>query len=495
MPGKCKIAILADMHFDPAAAFAGRPDSLARPQGLQLLKRAVRRLNNLEKPDVTLVLGDLIAFGKRGDAADNYLLMRQALDKLAMPWLAIPGNRDAAPRDFYRHFPDHRPWLEAAGTRFLPFCGQGLNGGLGRHRPADLERLAAARQDWSGFLVAVQHVPLLPPGHPDGCCQPEADTEAAAALRQHGFSLVAAGHYHVSLGLELEENVGFCVCPMLSLPPFGYQIVELKAGRRPQLRNAQLAMPASLRLTDTHAHTEFAYCGRDMNAAAAMQIAGEIGLDGLVFSEHSGQLYYNEKDYWNNRWYPEGLAAAKPADRRLNAYLQALDHSGCPGWSRGLEIDCDSHGRPVVAGRDLEHFRFRAGGLHHLPSVKQPTIDHAAVVDEFMGLLERFIPSGIQVLTHPLRIIHDYGVELPEKETAALLRLLRENRVAAEINFHRTPSRADFVRRCVDASVRLTLGSDAHSLPEVGELAPHLRLLEECGCGGNLEDILLQVPR
>ena len=66
--------------------------------------------------------------------------------------------------------------------------------------------------------------------------------------------------------------------------------------------------------------------------------------------------------------------------------------------------------------------------------------------------------------------------------------------MAAELNFHSNEPPPDFVRMCLEAGVRLALGSDAHNLYEVGEFAPHLALLRECGYDGDLGAVLWSAP-
>jgi histidinol phosphatase-like PHP family hydrolase len=41
--------------------------------------------------------------------------------------------------------------------------------------------------------------------------------------------------------------------------------------------------------------------------------------------------------------------------------------------------------------------------------------------------------------------------------------------------------------------VKITFGSDAHNLYEVGEFAPHLKFLDEIGYKGNLKDIMARI--
>jgi histidinol phosphatase-like PHP family hydrolase len=58
-------------------------------------------------------------------------------------------------------------------------------------------------------------------------------------------------------------------------------------------------------------------------------------------------------------------------------------------------------------------------------------------------------------------------------------------KVAAEINFHTNQPEPAFIRACLDAGTMLTLGSDAHSIEEVGDFHAHLELLREAGLAWN----------
>ena len=72
--------------------------------------------------------------------------------------------------------------------------------------------------------------------------------------------------------------------------------------------------------------------------------------------------------------------------------------------------------------------------------------------------------------------------------------MLREHGIAAELNFHGNEPPVEFFSMCINSGVRITFGSDSHSLWEVGELAPHLDFLKKCGFNGDLNDILID-PR
>ncbi|OPZ68560.1 MAG: hypothetical protein BWY83_02265 [bacterium ADurb.Bin478] len=89
--------------------------------------------------------------------------------------------------------------------------------------------------------------------------------------------------------------------------------------------------------------------------------------------------------------------------------------------------------------------------------------------------------SGIQVLAHPFRVFRKAKREVPRDLFQPLARLLKENGVAAEINFHTNQPDPDFFRICMEEMTPIVLGSDAHNLYEIGEFMPHLSLLAGIG--------------
>jgi histidinol phosphatase-like PHP family hydrolase len=70
---------------------------------------------------------------------------------------------------------------------------------------------------------------------------------------------------------------------------------------------------------------------------------------------------------------------------------------------------------------------------------------------------------------------------------------LKENKMAVEMNFHTQEPDIEFVEKCVDSGVKLCLSSDSHNMYELGELWPHLKLLEKIGVkADDLGRVLLQ---
>ena len=156
-----RLIVLSDLHSGTPAVGGARRGDLAE----FLLKRAVSRINRFLKPDLTVLLGDLLDDGTAADAGERLERLKAITATLACPTLVVPGNHDGAADAFFRVFPPLPGLIDIAGVRFLPFVDPEEPGWNARRERTDLDRMRAARADgWRGPVVCLQHVPLFPPG-------------------------------------------------------------------------------------------------------------------------------------------------------------------------------------------------------------------------------------------------------------------------------------------------------------------------------------------
>jgi len=156
---KTTIAVIADVHYGEDYPDAWRRCGI----GDILLERTVRRINRLVRPDVVLMLGDLLDDGSAPGAEERLRQLRSILDKLDAPDLAVPGNHDGDPGQFYRAFPRPGAFEDVGGVRFLASVDREEPGYNATRSAADLERIRMARDGHAGPIVALQHVCLFPP--------------------------------------------------------------------------------------------------------------------------------------------------------------------------------------------------------------------------------------------------------------------------------------------------------------------------------------------
>jgi len=478
-----KIVAIGDLHYSQADPTPERHGAI----GDILFERAVNRINRFIKPDIVILTGDLIDQNDGADAEQLWQRLRAIADRLECPLIALPGNHDGDPQAFYRVFPDPGEMLDIKGARFLVFLDPEEPGWNARRTPHDLARMEAAAAH-QGPTIALQHTSLFPPGTSDCPFNCTNAGEIVARMRKHGIQLAISGHYHPGADLIRHGAGSFVIAPALCEPPFAFLEVDL-SGERISVRRHELRVPPEHRLIDCHVHTPFAYCAEDIGLARAVSLAEDFGLAGLAFTEHSGQLYFDRETYWQGRCLRDGVDCRVGRQNRMGQYLTAVgEHS--PPAIVGLETDCDYAGRPMLRDEDRSWVALLAGAVHSLPELRKPKPQVERAADEFLAALTRFLASGLQVYVHPFRVFRGAGLSVPQPVVEQTVQLLREHKVAAEINFHMDEPTPEFVRLCVESGVKLVFGSDAHALSRVGEFWPHLELLRQCGYHANLPDVL-----
>ena len=482
-----RLAVLADIHYA----------TLASPVGSRrcdvsdiLLLRAVHRLNRYLRPDLVVLLGDLINDGNGPKAELELGRLRRCVELLDAPVLVLPGNHDAAPARFYRTMPRPAPAVDHAGIRVLSFLDAERPGYNAHRSEQDLARLRCEANRDSGPLVCLQHVPLFPPGFHDCPYNYTNGEEIIRASHAAGVSLVISGHYHRGIPLIEHDGIRYLAAPALCEAPFRFLTVDIE-GDSVEVEEHSLAMPPEFGLVDTHVHSPLAYCGENLDLAKSQSLATAMGLAGVRFTEHTGHLYFDAHGY--GRCADTGLPAAQPRQSRVETYFGLLQASGVPQNAWGMEVDAGWDGSGLIKPEHEGRLAFRIGAMHSLRSLNGPVRDPEGAADEFLAVLRRFLANGYDTLAHPFRVFRRGGVPTPPQVIGPTVELLRQHNTAAEINFHTNEPSVEFVRQCLAQGVKLTFGSDAHNLYEIGEFHPHLQLLREAGFAGNPQDVLLPV--
>ena len=487
IPSRVTIGVIADVHYGDDYPDGRRRCSI----GNILLERAVRRMNRLIRPDVVLVLGDVIDDGDSPAAEERLHELRNTLDTLEAPYLAIPGNHDGDPELFYRVFPRPQPFEDIAGARFMAFVDQEEPGYNATRSDADIERIRIARADYEGPLIALQHVCLFPPEQSVAPYNYTNATEIIAAMKESGVGLSVSGHHHHGAEDTAENGVTFVNAPGLCEAPFPFLEITVD-GEQVETRRHELVMPGELQLVDNHLHTELAYCSQDMTVEKAIALARDFGLAGITFAEHAGQLYFDRKPYWRNVWLEAGIEGAEDAHNRMASYLE-LKRAHEDGFARfSLEVECDARGRLLVKRDDLRHFDHLVGTIHGLPGLTKEAPPTQGALDDFLFMVDSLGKQGVCVLAHPMRIFRRAGWDMPGELFEPTARLLRKHEVAAEINFHTNEPSVELVRCCLAQGVKFSFGSDSHNLSEIGDFAYHIALLREAGFDGDLADVMIE---
>ncbi|MEM9148841.1 MAG: phosphodiesterase [Pseudomonadota bacterium] len=169
---------------------------------------------NARRPDAVIVTGDLTDIG----TAEEYRLVRTALDRLAAPYFVLPGNHDR--REALREaFSDHAylresGYLDWVDGRF-PLRLVGLDSVVagashGEITPDSLAWLhATLAADMGPTVVALHHPPFLTGiKGMDGIMCRNGEALAAVIARHSHVVRVIAGHHHRPVTVAWAGTIG-----------------------------------------------------------------------------------------------------------------------------------------------------------------------------------------------------------------------------------------------------------------------------------------------
>ena len=213
-PPLATFAILADSHYHDGGAPAW-----TRPTPARLLK-AVRFLNGQIRPQLVLLLGDIIAVEEQPQQLRN---VKKLLDEhLKCPCLAVAGNHDGP--GYEKVFGPSNYSVVRHGIRFIGLGITYLHWDSGWGRYDRLEWLAAelaAHRDQPTLILT--HNPLYLPSF--------ANTAAVRRLveAQPQVLAVLSGHMHVDIEVPLAKpHLGM---PMLIRKPYAFKVARLHPDR------------------------------------------------------------------------------------------------------------------------------------------------------------------------------------------------------------------------------------------------------------------------
>ena len=121
-------------------------------------------------------------------------------------------------------------FLDIAGVRFAAFVDEERPGWNAFRSEHDLRGMKELRAGFDGPIVALQHVPLFPPGAVDCPYNLTNAHEAIEAMRESAIFLSIGGHFHRGTDLLRARGASFVVAPALCESPF--QFLEIRTDGR-----------------------------------------------------------------------------------------------------------------------------------------------------------------------------------------------------------------------------------------------------------------------
>ncbi|MDQ0289718.1 metallophosphoesterase [Oligosphaera ethanolica] len=479
------IALVADPHF--ALQASGRQHCTWLPEARYLLQRIVEYVNITGGIDLLCVAGDVVV--DDGDTRGALGIVKAILDKLPCPYVVIPGDRDQNRDAFAEIFPlpEH---LDLPGVRVIPFADPTRPGDNAERLPADIARTERLCRDFRGRVVALQHLPLFPPGAGDSRCGYVNAAELCAQYRRLGIALSISGHDHLGLPTLHDGGCSYHGVPGLCESPYPFQLATLADDGRCSFRTIKLRHDQPVH--DCHTHSRFAYCCDDLDVAIERRLMDMLNIERVAVTEHSGHLFFTARDYWSIRDWFRGSPVRPPENDRSEAYLQHVKDmvASDPRFLSGLEVDIDHNGQLLINDRLRQNLDFLIGSIHFLDDPKAPEAP-----DQFLFMAEKLMATGvIRAIAHPYRVFTWDGVGCKPAHTFdTMVAMLKRYNVAAELSFHHNRPSPEFFRKCLDAGVKISFGSDTHSLFKLGFFNPHFDFLRSIGYDGDFQDIALRL--
>lgn len=214
-------------------------------------------------------------------------------------------------------------------------------------------------------------------------------------------------------------------------------------------------------LVDFHIHTNWTdgiHSVQEMYDAAC-----KLNLKCILFSEHARKSSIS----WFRSFTSEVRALPKKPCRALvGVETRVIDFNG------NIEIDND-----IISLCDLV-----IGSVHRFPGKEGVPLQfnevsqNEALEIEFK-LAEKLLDNpSVEILGHPMGMCYSkYGITIPDSKMYQLIEKAKIKGIAFEVNSKYSADPLKYVKMCRDIGTLISLGSDAHSKEEVGEIMNVLR--------------------
>jgi len=487
MSDSLTLLAISDLHHTGFSRQTAQPLAARGELSRILLSKIFLRLQHLGiRPDLTVVLGDLVAEGTDRNAEHDLIAIHSELTKSQIPFLVIPGNHDAGAPGFKDLF-DVSPGLHRVKSYGLIVYDDAFAENHETARTdAILSKTKKIAEDHPGLpLIALQHAPIYPAITSHSPYRPTNVSDIIESFQKSGIFLSLSGHYHKGQKLRLNENIYYHTVPALCEEPFSFSLIHI-TGKKVEVEEMSLAFQFP-NITDVHCHTEHAYCATTVDTASAILLSKLLGVSRHCVAEHAFQLYFEKKYAMSGKWQsnPQSAEAvwSTPLRSRMVAYRRFAEKLRSKFVKIALEVDLYDNGKLLLAPEDLDEgaWDILIGAIHYMQGFVPGTTSQKEAEDLFLRDVDRLVHHPIKVLAHPFRFFAWNRLETPKHLYPVVADMLADTGVAAEVNFHAYETDPDFIRCCAEKHVKIALASDAHALSEVGEFLPHVNVLKQAG--------------
>ena len=477
---------VSDLHYTGLARQTAQQPPLRGELARTLLNKVFLRLERMGiKPDLTVLLGDLVENGADRNADLDLVTLHGELTRSGIPVLPLPGNHDAEPAAFNSFFNTAPGLHEIGGYGFIVYNDTYNESHESARSEESLAMTLSIAASHPGLpLVALQHCPIYPAIDSHYPYRPTNAAEIIDSFQKAGVILSLSGHFHKGQKARTHEGVLYHTVPALCEQPFRFSLIRLN-GSRVEVEELSLAMQMP-NIIDVHCHTEHAYCGTTVDTASCIALSQALGVSTLCITEHAFQLYFEKKCAMGFAWQADPARVAEvwssPGRFRMEAYRQFAEKLRSPFVKIGLEVDLYDNGKLLLAREDAAaDWDILIGAIHFIQGYVPGTTSQKDAEALFIRDVERLVDHNIDVLAHPFRFFPRNRLDVPRHLFPVVAGLLADSGVAAEVNFHTNSPDPEFIRLCAEKDVKIALASDTHDLAEAGEFWPHVNVLRQAG--------------
>jgi histidinol phosphatase-like PHP family hydrolase len=477
---------ITDLHYTGLSRQTAQHPPLRGELSRTLLKKVFQRLEYMGvKPDLAVLLGDVVECGTDGNANLDLISLNGELTRSGIPVLSVPGNHDPDPETFNAFFNTSPGFHEIGGYGFITYNDTYNDAHECSRSDAAIEETKALAHAHPGMpLIALQHCPIYPPIDSHYPYRPTNVAEIMDAFQKAGVVLSLSGHYHKGQKARAHEGVLYHTVPALCEQPFRFSLIRLN-GARAEVEELSLAMQMP-NIVDVHSHTEHAYCGTTVDTSSCIALSQALGVSTLCITEHAFQLYFEKKTAMGFKWQsdPASVEAvwSAPGRFRMEAYRRFAEKLRSPFVKIGLEVDLYDNGKLLLAPEDEEaDWDIFIGAIHAIQDFVPGKTSQKDAEKLFIRDVERLVDHNIDVLAHAFRFFPRNHLDVPTHLYPVVAELLADSGVAAEVNFHTYRPDPEFIRLCAEKGVKIALASDTHDLAEAGEFWPHVNVLKQAG--------------
>lgn len=216
-----------------------------------------------------------------------------------------------------------------------------------------------------------------------------------------------------------------------------------------------------LKRFDFHTHTR--YSDGTCSHAEMVQAAVARGMEALAFTDHGPELRV-------------GVGREK-MEQMLEEIKIAGEEAEIPVLA-GIEANVvNRYGSLDVEEDFIKKIDLLSIGIHDIEEIYLGDNAH-----EYLSRATRAIErQRVDVFCHPFFFNVDLLPSLSREEIEDFVDLAAEKNVAMEVNVKYKMPGDDFIRLCLKKGVKLSIGSDAHRITEVGKIDWALSVLRRTG--------------